>query len=121
MLNKGEENPSQRVEADDLNIIPIVESNLTSIRGSDEQKSESAFAQREYKDEDPVPFDEEMGDDLDGSISDHIRSMCELESSTRIAAHCLQWAENKIKEEHRMFHENVQAHMAKKDNLQPSN
>src|ERR1700683_1152357 len=34
-LNKREENPSQQVEADNPNIDPIVESNLTSIRGSD--------------------------------------------------------------------------------------
>jgi hypothetical protein len=51
------------------------------IRGLDGQKSESAFAKVEYKDEDPVPFNEELGDDLDGSISDHSHRMHELESN----------------------------------------
>ena len=62
-----------------------------------------------------------MEDDLDGSISDHSRRMRELESGARVAARCLQWAENQIKEEHRMFHENVQARMAKKNKLRSSN
>ena len=47
--------------------------------------------------------------------------MWELESGARVAAHRLQWAENQIKEECRMFHENVQAHMAKKNKLRSSN
>ena len=79
------------------------------------------FAQEEYKDDNPILLDEEMEDDLDGSISDHSRRMRELESGARVAARRLQWAENQIKEECRMFHENVQARMAKKNKLQSSN
>src|SRR6202050_4160279 len=120
-LNDREEDTSRQVEAENPNVDPVVESDLTSIRGSDERKSESAFAQEEYKDDNPLLLDEEMEDDLDGSISDHSRRMWELESGARVAARRLQWAENQIKEERRMFHENVQACMAKKNKLRSSN
>ena len=76
-----------------------------------------AFAKIEYEEEEPVPFNEEQGDDLEGSISDHSHRMCELKSNAQIAAHHLQWAENQLKEEHRMFHENVQTQMVKTSEL----
>ena len=59
ITNEREGNTSRQIEVDDPDIIPIVEYNLTSIRGSDGWKSESAFAKVEYEDEDPVPFNEE--------------------------------------------------------------
>src|ERR1700683_1895475 len=120
-LNKREEETSRRVEDENPDVDPVVESNLTSIRGSDERKSELTFAQEEYKDDNPILLDKEMEDDLDGSISDHSRRMRELESGARVAARHLQWAENQIKDERRMFHENVQARMAKKNKLRSSN
>src|SRR6202034_4514004 len=79
-----------------------------------------AFA-RVNREEDPLPFNnEEIGNDLDGSISDHSRRMRELESNPQIAAHRLQWAENQLKEERRMFHANVQARVAKTNDLRSS-
>ena len=70
-LNKREEETSRRVEDENPDVDPVVESDLTSIRGSDERKSELTFTQEEYKDDNPILLDDEMEDDLDGSISDH--------------------------------------------------
>jgi hypothetical protein len=47
--------------------------------------------------------------------------MCELKNKARIAARRLQWAENQLKEEHRMFHENGQTQRVKTSELRRSN
>src|ERR1700727_319293 len=120
-VNEREGNNSRRVEVEDPDIVPIVDSDLISARDSDGRKSESAFAKVEYEEEEPVPFNEEQGGDLEGSISDYSHRMCELESNARIAARRLQWAENQLKEERRMFHENVQTRTVKMSEPQCSN
>ena len=120
-VNEWEGNTSRQVEVDDPDIIPIVESDLISARDSDGRKSESAFAKVEYKEEEPVPFNEEQGGDLEGSISDYSHRMRELENNARLTARCLQWAEHQLEEEHRMFHENVQTRAVKTSELQCSN
>ena len=99
LVNEREGNTSRQVEVDDPDIIPIVESDLISARDSDGQKSELTFAKVEYKEEEPVPFNEEQGDDLEGSIYDHSCRMGELENNAQLTAHHFQWAENQLKEE----------------------
>jgi len=94
---------------------------LISTRASDRRKSESAFAKVEYEEEEPVPFNEEKGEDLDGSISDHSCRMRQLEYNARLAAHRLQWVENQLKQERKMFHENVQTQTVKTNELRHSN
>jgi hypothetical protein len=121
LVNDRKGNTSRWVKIDDPDIIPIVESDLISARDSDGQKSESAFAKVEYEEEEPVPFNEEQGDDLEGSISDHSCRMRELKNNAWITAHRLQWVENQLKEECRMFHENVQTQTVKTSELQCSN
>ena len=116
-MNEREGNTSRWVEVDDPDIVPIVESDLISARDLDERKSESAFAKVEDEEEEPVPFNEEEGEDLDGSISDHSRRMRQLEYNARLAARRLLWAENQLKQERKMFHENVQTRTVKTSEL----
>jgi len=120
-VNEWEGNNSRRVEVEDPDIVPIVDSDLISARDSDGRKSESAFAKVEYEEEEPVPFNEEEGEDLDGSISDHSRRMRQLEYNARLAARRLLWAENQLKQERKMFHENVQTRTVKTSELRRSN
>jgi hypothetical protein len=53
-----------------------------------------AFAKVEYKEEEPVPFNEEQGDELEGSIFNHSHRMRELENNAQLTARRLQWVEN---------------------------
>src|ERR1700691_3518367 len=120
-VNEREGNNSRQVEVEDPDIVPIVESDQISTRDSDRRKSESAFAKVEYEEEEPVPFNEEEGEDLDGSISDHSHRMRQLEYNARLAARRLLWAENQLKQERKMFHENVQTRTVKTRELRRSN
>src|ERR1700676_1275724 len=53
---------SIRLRNENPDVHPVVESDLTSIRGSDERKSELTFTQEEYKDDNPILLDDEMED-----------------------------------------------------------